>query len=127
MTFPAERGPKRARDVRLSATAIIWGCATGMLAICLPLTNEPHQGNQGTIVSLAILAAATASSVSVWKYSNKGSQPSLDTSEHIRQLQERIIDLEAIASSDRLDWQRQTEPLTKPELSARPPSNTPEP
>ncbi|MBD3885453.1 hypothetical protein IFO70_27385 [Phormidium tenue FACHB-886] len=112
MPFPKEKSVKR--DIRLSATAIIWGCTTGMLAICLSLTNEPHQGSQGTTISLALLAAAV-STVVVWN-SMKSAQPSMEAAEQIRQLKERIIDLEAIASSSEIEWHRSIQPAAKQDL-----------
>jgi hypothetical protein len=102
----------RQRDFRLSATAVIWGCATGMLAICLPLTDEPHQGNRGTIISLAILSAATVSTVAVWQSANRETQLQLEATNELKQLKERVVDLEAIASSGQLDWQRQLRPTS---------------
>ncbi|WNZ24942.1 hypothetical protein HJG54_20215 [Leptolyngbya sp. NK1-12] len=101
--------PKRS-DFRLPATAIIWGCATAMLAICLPLTDEPHQGNRGTIISLAILAGATVSTVAVWQSANRDLQFQISAADELKQLQERVIDLEAIASAGQLEWQRQPRP-----------------
>lgn len=113
MPFPQEKPVKR--DIRLSATAIIWGCTTGMLAICLSLTDEPHQGSQGTIVSLALLGAAAVSTVAVWN-STKNVQPSVEAAEQIRQLKERIVDLEAIASSSEIEWHRSIQPAAKQDL-----------
>lgn len=93
------------RDSRRSTTAVIWGCATGMLAICLSLTNQPHQGNRGTIISLAILAGAAVSTVAIWRSSHQESQADLEDARQIRQLKERIINLETIASLGEGSWQ----------------------
>jgi hypothetical protein len=81
-----------------------------MLAICLPLTDEPHQGNRGTIISLAILSAATVSTFAVWQSANHEAQFQLKAADELKQLKERVVDLEAIASSGQLDWQRQFHP-----------------
>lgn len=116
MPFPIERQQKPVTEGRLATTAVIWGCATGMLAICLPLSNAPHHGSQGTIVSLAILIAATICSLSIWKRANPSAQSS-EVSEQMKQLQERIMNLEAIASSENLDWRQSIQPSIRPDLT----------
>jgi hypothetical protein len=91
------------KDFRRSATSVIWGCATGMLAICLSLTNQPHQGDRGTVISLAILAGATISTVAVWRV--RPDHDRLVDSDQIKALQERITNLEMIASSGEMELQ----------------------
>ena len=48
---------------KIGATAIIWGFATGMLAICIPLVSMTESG---IILPMAVILGATASSVVVW-------------------------------------------------------------
>lgn len=58
---------------KIAATAIIWGFATGMLAICIPLVSITESG---TILPLAVILGATASTVVVWLSSNQQSAKS---------------------------------------------------
>ncbi|NJO43450.1 MAG: hypothetical protein HC769_22225 [Cyanobacteria bacterium CRU_2_1] len=116
---PSERQSKRQKDVRISATSIIWGCATGMLAICIPLTNNSDQSHQGTIIPLAVLVAATVGTVAVWRSSpNPDFQP-IEESNQVRELKQRIADLETIASVGELEWQRRIQSTVKSELPMR--------
>ena len=48
---------------KIGATAIIWGFATGMLAICIPLVSMTESG---IILPMAVILGATASTVVVW-------------------------------------------------------------
>lgn len=104
MSLPSEKA--RPKDLRVPATATIWGCTTGMLAICLSLTTQPHQSSQGTMISLAILIAAAVSTVAIWRSAGYR-QPSSDEAYVIRELRERVLNLETIATSGGLggDWQ----------------------
>ncbi len=45
------------------ATAIIWGCSTGMLAINLLLSNSAQSE---TAIAIAIVIAAAMSTMTVW-------------------------------------------------------------
>ena len=53
---------------KIGTTAIIWGFATGMLAICIPLVSITESG---TILPLAVILGATASTVVVWLSSSQ--------------------------------------------------------
>jgi hypothetical protein len=48
---------------KIGSTAIIWGFATGMLAICIPLVSMT---NSGIILPLAVIIAAAISTLAVW-------------------------------------------------------------
>jgi hypothetical protein len=56
--------------IKIGTTAIIWGFATGMLAICIPLVSMTESG---IILPLAVILGATGSTVVVWLSS--GQQP----------------------------------------------------
>jgi hypothetical protein len=102
MSLPPDKA--RPRDLRVPVTVTIWGCTTGMLAICLSLSSQ--QSSQGTVISLAILAAAAVSTVAIWRSAGPR-QPSPDEAYSLRELRERILNLETIATSGGLDgWQR---------------------
>ena len=55
---------------KIGTTAIIWGFATGMLAICIPLVSMT---DSGIILPLAVILGAAGSTVVVWLSS--GQQP----------------------------------------------------
>jgi hypothetical protein len=110
MAFAFEKASKSSRDIRLPATSIIWGFAMGMLAICLPLSNDT---DRGVVISIGIVSAATVSTVGIWRSSDKKSATSIEPPEPIKELQERIANLEMIATSNSSDWQRQIQPAIK--------------
>ena len=84
------------KDTRVDATFIIWGCATGMMAICIPLVSV---SKSGFILPLAVILGASVSTVSVWR-SDK--QKSLKYSHNLQQIEQRVRDLETICSSDNI-------------------------
>lgn len=53
---------------KIGTTAIIWGFATGMLAICIPLVSITKSG---IILPLAVILGATASTIVVWLSSSQ--------------------------------------------------------
>lgn len=59
-----------AKGSKIGTTAIIWGFATGMLAICIPLVSMTESG---IILPLAVILGAAGSTVVVWL---SASQPS---------------------------------------------------
>ncbi len=83
--------------VKIGATAIIWAFATGMMAICIPLVSI---SKSGIILPVAVIAGVTISTVSIWGSANK---KVIDSSENLRQIEQRVRDLETIVSSDKLD------------------------
>lgn len=48
---------------KIGSTAIIWGFATGMFAICIPLVSATESG---IVLPLSIIIAVTISTVAVW-------------------------------------------------------------
>ena len=54
---------------KIGTTAIIWGFATGMLAICIPIISMT---NSGIILPLAIIVATAISTIVVWLSSERG-------------------------------------------------------
>lgn len=84
--------------IRFAATAIIWGFGTGMLALCIPLV-----GMTGTpLLPLAVIVGAAVSTVVIWRSSaNSPHQPFLTSS--MQQLEQRVANLEIIASDRELD------------------------
>jgi hypothetical protein len=99
MPLSSEKVSSRPKSGRVAATAIIWGCSIGMLAISLPLSGNAQSG---MIISIAIIAATAMSTITVWlstgsSAAEKGTQPEIELSNQVRELHERIVTLEAIA------------------------------
>ncbi|MUL37175.1 hypothetical protein [Gloeocapsopsis dulcis] len=87
--------------IRVAATGTIWGFATGMLAICIPLTTI---SNSGIILPLAVISSAVVGTWAVWQSpDNKSSNNLVNT---IKNLEQRVADLETISSSHESDLQR---------------------
>jgi len=62
----------------VAATAIIWGCATGMLSIDLLLKNADQ-----TVVAVAIVAAAAVSTMTIWRSAGEISTSPTEKSESL--------------------------------------------
>ncbi len=87
------------KDIRIAATHKIWSYATGMLAICLIFAPASYS----MILALAVVAGAAGTTVYIW-HSDKKSKESLPPSQ-LQQIEERLANLETIASSN--DWNLQ--------------------
>lgn len=92
-----------AADPRVQVTQMIWGCAAGMFALCIPLSAV----TRGTaILPAAVAVGAGAGTVAIWQ-SDSRSKQKLESDQTVRSLEERIVNLEAIASHGKLDIQQQ--------------------
>lgn len=92
--------------IRFAATAIIWGFGTGMLALCIPLV-----GMTGTpLLPLAVIVGASASTVVIWLSSANSPDQSFLTSS-MQQLEQRVANLEMIASDRELDLDKKIKRL----------------
>ena len=91
---PDGTGPK------IGTTAIIWGFATGMLAICIPLVGMTQSG---VILPLAVVLGASVGTAVVWQSPGKRSRNISDLTNNVQQLNERIVNLEAICSRGESD------------------------
>jgi hypothetical protein len=54
---------------KIGTTAIIWGFATGMLAICIPIISMT---GSGIILPLVVILGAALSTIVVWLSSSQG-------------------------------------------------------
>lgn len=88
-------------DNRVAATKQIWGFATGMLALCIPLSPATRSG---PILPLAVVTGAAIGTVAVWQSSNRETSNNLANS--IQSLEQRVADLETICSSPEIELQR---------------------
>ena len=87
--------------IKVGTTAIIWGFATGMMAICIPLVA---MSRSGIILPLAVILGASTSTVAVWR---SGNQKVVELSNNFQQIEQRVRDLETICSSDDFDLNAQ--------------------
>lgn len=96
--------------LKIVTTAIIWGFATGMLAICIPLVAVTRSG---VILPLAVILGASGSTAVVWRSSKKhqhsGNMPELMNT--VKQLNQRVGNLEVICSSNEFDIQKRLKQL----------------
>ncbi len=94
---------------RVRSTAIIWGFATAMLGICVPLTAVAESG---AILPLAVIIGASGGTVSVWRSTRRSdSNINAESQERLSALQARIIDLETICSSQEFERERKFQQL----------------
>ncbi|NDJ17954.1 hypothetical protein [Myxacorys almedinensis] len=102
-----DRNFKNTSDPRLKVTCTMWGFATGMFALCIPLAALTRGA---AIIPAAVALGAGAGTVAVWR-SERHSQHGLAAEQNVRSLEERIANLEAIASSAELEIQHQFKQL----------------
>ncbi|NJM72043.1 MAG: hypothetical protein HC862_18685 [Scytonema sp. RU_4_4] len=88
-------------------TYVIWGFATGMFALCIPLAALTRGA---AIIPAAVALGAGAGTVAVWR-SDRHSKHRLAAEQKVQLLEERIANLEAIASSAELEIQHQFKQL----------------
>lgn len=88
------------RDIRVAATTKIWSLATGMLALCIPLSAVTRSG---PILPLAVISGAAVGTVAVWRSSDNQSKTNPLLTNSIKELEQRVANLEIICSSQELD------------------------
>lgn len=89
---------------QVRTAAIIWGFATAMLAICIPLTKITKTG---VILPLSVIIGATGSTIAVCRSSTRADRNKITQSQdRFARLETRIIDLEAICSTQEFDRER---------------------
>lgn len=96
------------RDIRIAATSKIWGFATGMLAICIPLTAVA-KGNP--ILPLAVITGAAVGTAAVWQSSDKKSLNGTLPKNNLEALEERIANLEIIIGTQEINLQQKLKQL----------------
>ncbi len=96
------------RDIRIAATSKIWGIATGMLAICIPLTAV---AKSGPILPIAVITGAAVGTRAVWQSSDQKSGNSTLSPNNVEALEERIANLEMIIGSEEINFQRKLKQL----------------
>lgn len=105
--------PQNGKTQQVVATGLIWGFATGMLALCIPLVSL----TQGSLIlPLGVITGAIVGTVAIWR---QGSRSSAADSNLSRNLEERVANLEVILGKDEVDLQNRLKQL---EPSDRQPS-----
>ncbi|NJN57256.1 MAG: hypothetical protein HC879_07005 [Leptolyngbyaceae cyanobacterium SL_5_9] len=97
------------------ATGLIWGFATGMLALCIPLVALTR-GN--LILPLGVITGASVGTVAVWrdaKHRDLASGARLSEN-----LEQRVANLEAIVGNDEIHLQSQLKPMEVSDRPAKP-------
>ena len=80
-------------EQRNTVTAVIWGCALGMFALCIPLAAIAHSGS---ILPILVILGAAGGTAAVWFSPDK--RQSEDTP-IIKALEDRVMTLETIYTS----------------------------
>lgn len=93
--------------IKVGTTAIIWGFATGMMAICIPLVSITHSN---ILLPLTVILGATISTIVVWRNSREKVIESLD---NFSQIEQRVKDLETICSSKNFEANNKSQDLKK--------------
>lgn len=91
---------------KIGATAIIWGFATGMLAICIPLVSITKSG---FILPLVVVLGASGSTAVVWLSSGESTRKISELTDSIRALEQRVINLETIGNTDEFPLPKKVE------------------
>lgn len=94
-------------DIKVDATAIVWGCAIAIVAICKPII---FTSSGGFILPLAVIFGASSSTAVIW---GKNKQKSLESSDNLQQLEQRIRDLETICTREELNFADKLEQSSK--------------
>ncbi|MGK7904805.1 MAG: hypothetical protein AB4352_26045 [Hormoscilla sp.] len=90
------------QDLRAIATKTIWSYATGMIA--LSMIFGPTAMKSG-LLPLTIVAGAAGGTAAVWRSPDRQSQKKLSQGMAMKQLEQRVADLETIASAEGLDFE----------------------
>jgi hypothetical protein len=92
---------KNIPDSRLRATQTIWGFATGMFILCVPLVSIARSA---IFLPATVAFGAGIGTIAVWQSDSRSRRRLLDE-QTTQSLEERIANLEAIASHSELDMQ----------------------
>ena len=88
---------------KVFATAIIWGFATGMLGICVPLVGLT---DSGVLLPLLVMLGASGSTLMVWRPPQRRIQQLPEQMTTFQALEQRVKNLETICSSPDFDLQK---------------------
>ena len=78
---------------KVKATSSIWGYATGMLAICIPLVAITESG---VLLPFLVALSAAGGTAAIWFSPDKPKQEEIALTQTVKALEERVINLETI-------------------------------
>lgn len=79
---------------KVQATSAIWGCAIGLLGVCIPLVAITESG---IILPLLVAFSAAGGTAAVWLSPDKRQrEKEAHLAQRMKALEERVIDLETI-------------------------------
>jgi hypothetical protein len=78
---------------KVRATSAIWGCAIGMLGVCIPLVAITKSG---VLLPLLVLLSAGGGTAAVWFAPDRRQQEELRLNQTVKALEERVMNLETI-------------------------------
>lgn len=120
-------------DIRCTMTSKIWRYATAMLGLCVPLMAVANHaaGSYIVLFPLSVIAGATGTTALIWVFGSRAttahSLPSAHEQQqlnHLKQIDERLSNLETISNYERLAFEeqmrRQSEPTRAPEYGIEP-------
>lgn len=93
---------KKLRNVQLATTLGVWIIATGMLALCIPLVTVTKSG---IVLPLTVILGASIATITVWRSSNLQTINSIALSNSMKELEQRVTNLEVICSNEELNFQ----------------------
>lgn len=83
-------------DPKVRATTAIWGCAIGMLGLCIPLVAITKSG---VLLPLLVMLGAGGGTVAVWFAPDKRQQEDTRLAQTVKALEGRVVNLETIYTS----------------------------
>ncbi|MEL6555125.1 MAG: hypothetical protein AAFQ63_16915 [Cyanobacteria bacterium J06621_11] len=78
---------------KVQATSAIWGCAIGMLGVCIPIVAITESG---ILLPLLVALSASGGTAAVWFSPDKRQREDVHLIQQVKKLEERVIELETI-------------------------------
>ncbi|MEC4894291.1 MAG: hypothetical protein SAL07_22950 [Oscillatoria sp. PMC 1051.18] len=94
--------------VKITVTIVIWSFATGMLAICIPIVAITHSG---VILPLTLILAVSGITCTLLSSPRPQIENSPKSTSNLQELEERIVNLEAICSSNEFEIKKEFKQL----------------
>ena len=84
------------KNPKVRATSVIWGCAIGMLGVCIPLVAITESG---VILPLLVILGAGGGTAAVWFSPDRRQLEEAHLTQTMKALEERVMNLETIYTS----------------------------
>ena len=84
------------KNPKVRATSTIWGCAIGMLGVCIPLVAITESG---ILLPLLVIFSAGGGTAAVWFAPDKKRLEDTHLTQNVKGLEERVMNLETIYTS----------------------------